>query len=137
MTNIYCYVLAIMSMLTHFSRVWLFAAWWTAACQAPQSVGFSRQEYWSYGGLPCPPPGTFPNPGIKSVSPTVPALQADSLLLSHQRSPLAIRVSHKNNFIILQIPRVYHLFNLTTLEPLKIIELYHLCSSVFSRISCK
>ena len=37
--------------------------------------GFSRQEYWS--GLPCPPPGDFPNPGIESRSPT---LQADSLL---------------------------------------------------------
>jgi len=38
------------------------------------SMGFSRQEYWS--GLPCPPPGDFPNPGIKPGSPT---LQADSL----------------------------------------------------------
>ena len=42
--------------------------------QAPLSWGFSRQEYWS--GLPCPPPGNLPNPGIKSRSPT---LQADSL----------------------------------------------------------
>ena len=67
----------------------------------------------------------------------VPALQADSLLMSHQRSPLTIAVSHKNNFITLQIPPVYHLFNLPTLEPLKTIELYHLCSSVFSRILCK
>ena len=43
---------------------------------------FSRQEYWS--GLPCPPPGDLPNPGIK---PTSPALQVDSLPLSHQGSP--------------------------------------------------
>ena len=35
---------------------------WTIACQAPLSMGFSRQEYWS--GLPCPPPGSLPNPGI-------------------------------------------------------------------------
>ena len=39
---------------------------WTAACQAPLSTGFSRQEYWS--GLPCPPPGNLPDPGIKPVS---------------------------------------------------------------------
>ena len=67
----------------------------------------------------------------------VPALQADSLLMSHQGRPLAITVSHENNFITLQIPPVYHLFNLPTLEPLKTIEQYHLCSSVFSRILCK
>ena len=42
--------------------------------QAPQSMRFSRQEYWS--GLPCPPPGDLPDPGIEPMSP---ALQADSL----------------------------------------------------------
>ena len=47
--------------------------------QAPLSMGFSRQEYWT--GLPCPPPGDLPNPGIKLRSPT---LQADSL---SSRSP--------------------------------------------------
>jgi len=44
------------------------------AHQDPLSMEFSRQEYWS--GLPCPPPGDLPNPGIK---PRSPALQADSL----------------------------------------------------------
>ena len=38
-------------------------------CQAPLSMGFSRQEYWH--GLPCPPPGDLPNPGIKPVSPAL------------------------------------------------------------------
>ena len=52
--------------LSHFSHVWLFATPWTVAHQAPLSKGFSRQEYWS--GLPCPPPGDFPDPGIKFVS---------------------------------------------------------------------
>ena len=47
---------------------------WTIARQAPTSIEFSRQEYWS--GLPCPPPGDFPNPGIKLRSLT---LWADSL----------------------------------------------------------
>ena len=47
---------------------------WTAACQAPLSMGFSRQECWS--GLPFPSSGDLPNPGIEPGSP---ALQADSL----------------------------------------------------------
>ena len=45
------------------SRVQLCVTPWPAACQAPLSMEFSRQEYWS--GLPCPPPGDLPNPGIK------------------------------------------------------------------------
>ena len=49
--------------------------------QAPLSKGVSRQEYWS--GLPCPPPGDLPDPGIE---PAFPDLQADSLLLNHQGS---------------------------------------------------
>ena len=39
---------------------------WTLACQAPLSVGFSRQGYWS--GLPCPPPGDLPDPEIEPAS---------------------------------------------------------------------
>ena len=46
------------------SHVQLFVTPWTVAHQAPLSVGFSRQEYWS--GLPFPSPGDLPNPGIKS-----------------------------------------------------------------------
>ena len=56
------------------SRSVMFVTPWTVAHQAPLSMGFSRQEYWS--GLPFPSPGDLPNPGIKSGSP---ALQADSL----------------------------------------------------------
>ena len=59
------------SMLTCFR---LFGTPWTVARQAPLSVEFSRGEYWS--GLPCPPPGDLPDPGIKPASP---ASQADSL----------------------------------------------------------
>ena len=68
--------------LSCFSCVQLCETLRTAACQAPLSMGFSRREY--YSGLPCPPPGNLPDPGIK---PGPPALQADSLLLSHQGSP--------------------------------------------------
>ena len=63
--------------LSHFSRVRLFATLWTIASQAPLSMGFSRQEYWS--GLPCPLPGDLPHPGIKPTSPASLAFQADSL----------------------------------------------------------
>ena len=56
------------------SRARLFATPQTVAYQAPQSMEFSRQEYWS--GLPFPSPGDLPNPGIE---PRSPALQADAL----------------------------------------------------------
>ena len=61
-------------MLGGFSSVQLFVTLWTVARQAPLSMGFSRPEYWS--GLPCPPPGDLPKPGVE---PRFPALQADSL----------------------------------------------------------
>ena len=57
---------------SRFSRVLLFLSLWTIAFQAPLSMGFSRQEYWN--GLPCPPPGDLPDPGIKPSSLTSPAL---------------------------------------------------------------
>ena len=57
------------------SCVQLFVTLWAIACQAPLSMGILRQEYRS--GLPCPPPGDLPNPGIEPRSPT---LQVDSLL---------------------------------------------------------
>ena len=59
-------------MLSCFSHVQLFVILWTAALQAPLSMGFSRQEYWS--GLPFPPPGDRPDPGIEPTSLMSPAL---------------------------------------------------------------
>ena len=64
-------------MLSRFSHVQLFVTLWTIACQAPLSIGFSKQEYWSR--LPRPPPGDLPDPGIEPMSLVVPALQVDSL----------------------------------------------------------
>ena len=52
--------------LSLFSHVQLFATPWTVACQAPPSIGFSRQEYRS--GLLCPPPGDLPDPAIEPIS---------------------------------------------------------------------
>ena len=55
-----------------FSHVQLFATLWAVACQAPLSMGFSKQEYWSR--LPCPPLGDLSDSGIKPTSLTSPAL---------------------------------------------------------------
>ena len=67
------------------SSVWLFGTPWTVARQAPPSLGFSSQEYWS--GLPFPSPGDPPNPGIESGSPT---LQVDAL----PSEPQTVRLLH-------------------------------------------
>ena len=58
--------------LRHFSRVQLLATLWTVAHQAPMSMGFFKQEYWSR--LPCPPPGDLPDLGIEFASLMSPAL---------------------------------------------------------------
>ena len=73
-------------MLGHFSHVQLFGTLWNIVLQAPMSIGFSRQEYWS--GFPCPSPGNLPNPGIK---PRSPALQADALPSEPPGKPLKPR----------------------------------------------
>ena len=57
------------------SCVQLFATSWTIVCQAPVSIGFSWQEYWS--GLPFPSPGDLPGPGMKPTSPVSPALAGE------------------------------------------------------------
>ena len=59
-------------MLSHFTRVQLLATPQTVALQAPLFIGFSRQEYWS--GLPSPPPGDLPDPGMEPASLTSPEL---------------------------------------------------------------
>ena len=64
-------------------HVWLFATLWTVAYQAPLSMRFSRQGYWS--GLPFSSPGDLPNPGIELV---FPALQADALPSEPPGSPI-------------------------------------------------
>ena len=56
----------------HCGQVWLFLTPWKVAHQAPLSMGFSRQEYWS--GLPCPSPGYLPDVGIKPTSLMSPVL---------------------------------------------------------------
>ena len=70
------------SKVKSLSRVRLFVTPWTVAYQAPPSMRFSRQEYWS--GLPFPSPGNLPDPGIKPGSP---ALEADALTSEPPEKP--------------------------------------------------
>ena len=79
-------------MCKSLSHVRLFATPYTIAHQAPLSMEFSRQEYWS--GLPFPSPGDLPGPGIK---PRSPALQADSLLSKPPRKPKIFYTVVKKN----------------------------------------
>ena len=69
---IYMCIYRYCAVLSCFSRVQLLATLWTIAHQAPLSMGFSRQEYWS--GLPFPSPGDLLNPGIEPTSLMSPAL---------------------------------------------------------------
>ena len=75
-------------MLSQFNHVQFCATQWTVTLQAPLSMGFSRQEYWS--GLPFPSPGALLNPGIEPEYPAPPALQADSLPAEPQGKPICI-----------------------------------------------
>ena len=77
-TTIYIYIYMRACVISH---VWFFVIPWTAACQGPLSMGFSRQEHDS--GLPFLPPGGPSNPGIKCTSPTSPAALAESFPLCH------------------------------------------------------
>ena len=77
-----CVCVCVCARARPLSQVWLCNG---IACQAPLSIGFPRQEYWS--GLPFPPPGDLPNPGIKPTSPASPAWQVDSLPLTPPEKP--------------------------------------------------
>ena len=67
-------------------RVQLCATLWTVAHQAPLSMGFSSQQYWS--GLPCPPPGDLPDPGMERASIMSPALAVGFFTTSTTREAL-------------------------------------------------
>ena len=75
-------------MISCFSHVQFFATPWTVAFQAPLSMGFSRQEYWS--GLPGPPPGGLPDPGMEPTSLMSPALAGGFCTTSATGSALTI-----------------------------------------------
>ena len=75
------------------SRVQLFVTPWTVTCQAPLSMGFSRQEYWR--GLPCPSPGHLPSPGIEPTLSCLLHWQAVSYPRSHRGSLATVQRGSK------------------------------------------
>ena len=81
-----------LSRFTCFSGVQFCATLWTIACEAPLSMRFSRQEYWS--GLPCPPPGDLPNPGIKPVS--LRSLASAGMFFTTSTTQEALQVNRRN-----------------------------------------
>ena len=90
------------------SHVQLFVTPWTVAYQAPPSMGFSRQEYWS--GLPFPSPGDLSDPGIK---PRSPSFQADALT---SEPPGKLRIGERYKEESLQSAEVFPLGHLVSLE---------------------
>ena len=97
-----------MCLLSYFSHVGLFVTPGTVAHQAPWSVDFSRQAYWM--GMPCPPSRDLPHPGIEPLSPVSPALQVDSLLLSHQGSPDISTHTPPPNSSYISLSRIQYLY---------------------------
>ena len=73
------------------SCVRLFATVWTIGHQAPLSMGFSRQEYWSR--LPFPSPGDLPGLGIEPTSPGSPVEQVDSLSTEALGNPIFLGIA--------------------------------------------
>ena len=82
-----------------FSHVQLCATLWTSACQVPLCKGFSMQEHWS--GLPCPPPGNLPDPGIETTSLTPPGASLTSPVKGGFFSPSAAWEVHSSVYIML------------------------------------
>ena len=93
-------------MLSRFSHVQLFAMLWTVAHQAPQFMGFSKQEYWS--GLACLLPGIFPTQGSNPHLLCLLNLQMGSLPLAHPRKPM-LCIGYQNFFFFGVL--YTHLFN--------------------------
>ena len=96
------------------SHILLFETLWTVAYQAPPSMGFSRQEYWS--GLPFPSPGDLPDPGIEPGSP---ALRAEALISEPPGKPWMVNFSRKNFHV-----RSHNTLNLAGKKKKSIFKLY-------------
>ena len=109
-SNIYLIIVKLLSniylitvharVLSRLSHVWLFATLWTVARQAPLSIGFSRQEYWS--GLPCPLWGGLPDLRIEPTS-VPPALQAGFLTTVPPRNPFICQKCSWRNCDVIQV----------------------------------
>ena len=83
--------------LSHFSHVRLFETPWTAAHQAPPSMGILQARILEW--VPCPPPGDLPDPGTEPVVLMTPEWQAGSLLLAPPGKPLMRMVARQREVI--------------------------------------
>ena len=92
----------VFTVLSRFGRAQLFATPWTVAHQAPLSVGFSRQEYWS--GLPYPPPEDLPNQGPNPCLLRLLRWQAGSLPLAPPGKPQCLGTRKAHLFLMLRVP---------------------------------
>ena len=81
--------------LSHFGCIWFFMTPWTVVPQAPLSMGFSRQEYWS--GLPFPSPGDLPSPGMEPISLMSPALAGKFFTLVPPGKPWLVSFIEKSS----------------------------------------
>ena len=91
---------------SRFSHVWLFATPWTVACQAPLSMGFSRQECWS--GLPLPTPGDLPDAEIKPASLMSPALTDGFFTTSARRVTELLKAAAVPSLFCAFCPRTWY-----------------------------
>ena len=91
-STLFIHLYIIVCVYQSLSPVCPFAIQWTAVSQAPLCMGFPRQMNWS--GLPFPSPGDLPDPGIKPMPLTSPAVQEGSLSLSHLGSPNSQPITH-------------------------------------------
>ena len=105
------------------------ATLWTVACQAPLSMGFSRQEYCS--GLPCPPPGNLPDPGIKPASFMSPEVAGGFFTTSTTE----VIVSYNNSGLDLKRLSTNFDYNDYWFCFIVIIRLTDYCDTIFGRLS--
>ena len=103
---------------------------WTIACQTLLSMKFSRREYWS--GLPCPPPGDLPNPGIEHRSPT---LQADSLPTEPPRKPATFWIVDKDGGLEVTCLSLFPHLQWTPFQTSPHITIWHIVLCCVGRIS--
>ena len=93
-------------MLSCFSHVWLSVTLWTEAHQAPLSMGFSQQEFWS--GLPCPPPRDLPDPGIEPTSLMSPELAGRCFITSATWEARAVTTTCNDVWLLLKLTNTHH-----------------------------
>ena len=128
--------------LNSFSCVQLFVTSWSTAHQTPLFMGFSRYEFWS--GLPGPPPGDLPHPGIKSRSPVSPASQVilycwptrktHGVILFTNKDTLKWKQFFLQHFVNISTDKFYNIINNTNNKNLNIISSQRISVNIFQNL---